>query len=269
MPVTLANEEAQKDPRIAAENARIRDDFGKRQMPLSSVGVYLLAPDKTPIASLHVAVAEQEGVLLKLLQKTVAELHTAPGAPVVKPHPLSRPPQFASDSMAFHLVARGSNQGSWREFPAEVWIVLDHAEWSALLPTGPTALRKSWDVPPTLAAKFLTWFYPQTEDPSSASRSIIQQASFHMTVVTLENGMARAQIDSTLRMEHSFYPGKHSGDGANPDVVNASLTGFMDFDPAERTIQRLRLVTDKATYNSEAFDAALTSVSRETLESQK
>lgn len=238
-------------------------------MPVGTVHVYLLSPDRTAIESLHVAVASQENVLLKLLQKTIAGLHTAPGAPVAKPHPQSKPPIVPPGSLAFHLVTRGSEEGSWRQFPAEDWIVLDHAECNALLPPGSLSLHTSWDVPPAIAGKFLSWFYPQTEDPELANRSIIERESFRMTVVTLENGMARARIDATLRMEHSFYPGRGSGDGVPPDLVDARLLGFMDFNPAERSIQRLRLVTEKATYKDEYFDAALRSVSRETLDAQR
>jgi hypothetical protein len=84
-----------------------------------------------------------------------------------------------------------------------------------------------------------------------------------MTVVTLDRGMARARIEASLRMVHSFYLGQDSG-----ELIEAKLLGFMDFSPAERRIQRLRLVTEKATYNDEWFDAALRSVSRETLAAQ-
>jgi len=79
----------------------------------------------------------------------------------------------------------------------------------------------------------------------------------------MEGGMARARIDASLKMLHSFYPGRNSG-----ELVEAKLMGFMDFSPGERSIQRLRLVTEKATYGDEQFDAALRSVSRETLEAQ-
>jgi hypothetical protein len=50
------------------------------------------------------------------------------------------------------------------------------------------------------------------------------------------------------------------------DFANSELTGFMDFDPAERRIQRLRIVTTKAAYNTQPFATAMVSKSRETLE---
>lgn len=160
-------------------------------------------------------------------------------------------------------MARGSHTGSWREFPAENWIVLDHAESNALLPPSGVNLNSSWEVPPEVANKLLSWFYPQTEETSRSNRSRIIREALRMTVVTLDRGMARARIEASLRMVHSFYLGQDSG-----ELIEAKLLGFMDFSPAERRIQRLRLVTEKATYNDEWFDAALRSVSRETLAAQ-
>jgi hypothetical protein len=164
--------------------------------------------------------------------------------------------------MIFHLVSRGERKGSWREFPSENWIVLNRAEWSALLPSGPEVQpRSSWQVPRAVADKFLIWFYPQTEEISPLARGRIEQGDLRMTVTTLQNGVARARIDGSLKLVHSFFPGK-PGD----DLVAATLTGFMDYVPAERRIQRLRLITVKAVYDSENFSAALRSVSPETLE---
>ena len=66
--------------------------------------------------------------------------------------------------------------------------------------------------------------------------------------------MARARFDGKLRMKHSFYP---RPDLDREDDVEATLTGFLDFDSAARQIQRMRLITDHATYMGVEFGAAL------------
>jgi hypothetical protein len=163
--------------------------------------------------------------------------------------------------MVFHLVARGAGSGSWREFPSENWIVLNDSDWKRLLPSGAPALQASWEIAPEISGKLYEWIYPQTEDASRVNRSRIEKQSMRMTIVAMENGIARARIDGSLQMRHSFYPGRDTN-----ETVNATITGFMDFDPAHGRIQRLRIVTDRATYNNQPFDAAVRSVSRETLD---
>lgn len=226
--------------------------------------VYILGPDGTAIGTPEIIGKPQvQDVLRVFLEQIVSQLHIQPGPPVATPHPQSLPPQADPSSTVFHLVARGSNTATWREFPAENWIVLDQSESNALLPPGAANLNSSWEVPPEVANKLLSWFYPQTEDTSRTNRSKIIREALRMTVVTLDRGMARARIEASVRLVHSFYPGRDTG-----ETVEAKLLGFMDFSPGERRIQRLRLVTEKATYNDEVFDAALRSVSRETLEAQ-
>jgi hypothetical protein len=245
---------------------RIWADFQSKKMDTGTVRIYILDPDGAAIGTPAVIGRPQPqagDTLRAFLEQIVSQLHIQPGPPVVKPHPQSLPPRADPSSMVFYLVARGSNTGSWREFPAENWIVLDHTESNALLPPLGAKLNTSWEAPPEVANKLLSWFYPQTEDTSRSNRSRILREVLRMTVVTLEGGMARARIEGSLRMVHSFYPGRDSG-----EAVEAKLLGFMDFSPGERRIQRLRLVTEKATYNDEWFDAALRSVSRETLEAQ-
>jgi hypothetical protein len=82
-----------------------------------------------------------------------------------------------------------------------------------------------------------------------------------MTIVTLRDGMARARIEGSLKMRHTFYPGRNTN-----ETVDATVLGFMDFEVTARRIQRMRLVTNKATYVNESFGVAVRSVSRETLD---
>lgn len=190
------------------------------------------------------------------------ELNTPAGPPAFPPHPASGPPPVPADSMVLHLVARGSPGNSWTEFPSENWIVLNHAEWSALLPPDPAVtLRSAWTVSRRVSDLLLTWFYPDVEEVSQLPRSRIDDSALRLTVTTIQNGVARAQIDGRVRLLHSFHPGK-----SEDDFVSAQLIGFMDFVPGEGRIQRLRLITKNATYKDQPFDVALRSLSRETLD---
>ncbi|HEY1339222.1 MAG TPA: hypothetical protein VGF59_17035 [Bryobacteraceae bacterium] len=265
VPVTSANETTRPNgpasPAEKAELRRIVGDFASKKLGTGDVHVYVLGPDRTSIGGLDIGSALKEEKMSAFLESVAANLHTAPGPPVIKPHPMSAPPRADTTSMVFHLVARGANQGSWREFPAENWIVLGEADWKRLLPPNAPAMGASWEVPAETAAKFYEWFYPQTEDPLRVSRSHIEQETMRMTIVTLDNGLARARIDGSLRMKHSFYPGREGN-----DLVTAAVIGFMDFDVGRGAIQRLRIVDEKAVYHNEAFGVALRSVSHETLE---
>ena len=243
------------------ERRRIYNDFYARKLGVGDVHVYILRSDGSSLRGLDIGSALDNGKLAKFLEDVRLELGVSAGAPAFPPRVWSSAPQAPADSMVFHLVSRGERKGSWREFPSENWIVLPAAEWRALLPAGPVAPNTSWQVPRAVSDKLLTWFYPQTEDVSQQTRSRVDEGDLRMTVTTLENGVARARIDCTLKLLHSFAPG-HPHD----DFVNARLAGFMDFVPGERRIQRLRLVTEKAVYIDEAFGAALRSVSHETLD---
>jgi hypothetical protein len=264
VPVTSANELFKANGTAsAAEKAartRILGEFTRSKLGTGDVHVYIVAPDGSAVGGLDIGKALNTETMIAFLETTLAKLHTGQGPPVIKPRPRSVPPPVDSSALAFHLVARGSKTGSWRQFPSENWVVLSESEWKQLLPEN-AALHASWDVPPAIASKLYQWFYPQTEDSTRVNRSKIEQQSMRMTIVTLQDGMARARIEGALKMKHSFYPGKDTN-----DMVNATILGFMDFDVTARRIQRMRLVTGKATYMNESFGVAVRSVSRETLD---
>jgi hypothetical protein len=163
--------------------------------------------------------------------------------------------------MVLHLVSRSLAGGSWHEFPAENWIVLSKPEWAQLLPAEAPTLKTSWEVPRPVAVKLAEWIYPQNEEKTQVNRSRVDVAAFRLTVVAVENGLARARIDGKVRLKHTFYPG-----GTAEDFADSELLGFADFDVSKRTIQRLRLATNKASYAGTEFRASLVSMSRETLD---
>jgi hypothetical protein len=196
------------------------------------------------------------------LQQVVTKLNTRAGTPLIKPRATSRPPAFAADGMAIHLVSRSLQDGSWHEFPSENWIVLSREEWTQLLPAGKATATSAWDIPHAVAVKLAEWVYPQNEDVSRTNRSRVDIADFHLGVVTLQGDLARAQIRGKIRLMHSFYPG-----GKSQDFADSELTGYLDFNAADRSIQRLRMVTTKAQYADKwPFLTSLVSMSRETLD---
>jgi hypothetical protein len=158
------------------------------------------------------------------LTRVVTQLRTEPGPPAVKPHPQSVAPATPADAMVVRLVSRSLAGGSWHEFPAENWIVLSRADWTQLLPSETLTLKTSWEVPRPVAVKLAEWVYPQNEEKTQVNRSRVDVATFRLTVVTVENGQARARIDGKVRLKHSFYPG-----GGAEDYADSELLGFVDF----------------------------------------
>ena len=224
--------------------------------------VYIVAADKSAVASLDVVSAQEPTKLIPFLEGIIAKMHLKPSPAPIKPHPTSRPPaDLPPDSFVLHLVSRALTGGSWHEFPAENWIILNSAEWNQLLPAGTIAAKQTWTIPRPVAAKLAEWVYPQNEEKTGINRSRVEQADFKVTAVTIEGPLARAKIEGKVRLWHSFYP-----NGQSPDFATSDLIGYMDFNTADRRIQRLRIVTKKADYNETPFAASLVSMSKETLE---
>ena len=247
------------------ERQRIYGDFIRQKLGAGDVHVYIVRPDGTSLRGLDIGNALVAGKLAAFLEDVRKELNTPGGPPAFAPHPGSVAPAAPPDSLVFHLVARAEAGGSWHEFPSENWIVLSRAEWTGLLPPEPVVERNSsWKATHDAAAKLLAGFYPQTEEIAPGPRSRVDQAELRMTVTTLQDGVARARIEGSVKLMHSFYPKK-----PHDDFATAQVMGFMDFLPREGRIQRLRLVTSKAEYVNQPFAVTLRSVSQETLEAQK
>ncbi len=224
---------------------------------MGDVHIYILTPDGQPLDGMSVGEATVNDTnLLNRLNQIVKKLGNPPGEPVVKPAPQSVPPTASPDSLVLHLSARGATRGTnYRMFPAENWIVLSKEECAGLLPAGEVKVNDTWPVEKDAASKMLVKFYPQTvEITAGVERSRIDQQNLTLTVTSVRDGLVRARFDGTLRM-------KHGSVAQNEDwFVDAVLTGFLEFDSGTRKIQRLRLVTKKATYGAEGFLAALRSV---------
>ena len=248
-----------------AEHIRIFKEAYRQPCGAGTVQVYILNPQGQVIDGLHVVEANHGTALQEMLEKTVQDLHTVPGPPVVTPSPQSRPPQFDSDSLVLHLSAKNSREGSsWGKFPGENWIVLKPADWKAILPPQDAKVGSTWSFDEPITHKLLTNFYPQMEDhDSNVDRNRFDKASLEATVVSISGGKIQARLDGTLLMKRSFYP-----DRPDDNFVNATLLGWAVFDASSSKIESLQLVTKTATYGSrmqEEFSAGFYALSPDEL----
>jgi hypothetical protein len=257
IPVYAVNEDyAKEGPQPAEEKTeyqRIYRAALDAKRPAGTVHVYLLSPDGKYFDSMHVAKAAEKGNLAELLEKTVKDLKVEGGKPVVKPAPQSTPPKADDEALVLHLTARPlKGGGSWGGV-SENWIVLSADEVKKILPAGKVEKGTEWELDKDVAAKLLKPFYPVTEN-NDLSANRIDRQELTATVVSVEDGVARAKIEGALKMKHTFYP--HREDN---NVIEATLVGYLDFDPAKQRIRALRLVTDPATYGGGTFGVALRS----------
>jgi hypothetical protein len=255
VPVYSPNEDytdaGKAPPAEKAERRRIYGDFVSRRMGAGDVHIYVVTGDGQAVESLGVAKATQPEVLYSFLQRLAAKLSVKPGDPAIAPHPQSAPPTIEKDAMVFHTVARGSRQGSWREFPGENWTVLRPAEWTLLLPNSNAKVGDSWEVSENGARKLLTNFYPQTEDTRDTDRNLMDECSLRMKAMATTEGGLRVRIEGSLKMRRRFAPGSK-----DYVPISAAVIGFMDIATASRQIRRFNLTTWKATFGAEEFGVA-------------
>ena len=86
------------------------------------------------------------------------------------------------------------------------------------------------------------------------AKNKFERVTLQATVVSVKDGIARARLEGDMKMEHWFY---HKPDGK---FVEATIVGFVDFNPATKEIHSLQIVTDDARYGGGNFAIALRSV---------
>lgn len=239
-------------------------------MSSGTVHVYLLDPKGRPVGSQHVAVASKVEELTALLEKTIDQLQVPAGKPLLPPSAQSVVPKADPDSLVLHLVARNverkggadvpqqsvlgtTRSGNWGAFPVEDWIILSRADWQRLLPATPVAVGTSWELDREAAARVLRHVYPSTENNDVAKNRIDRQ-ELRATVVSVQDGIARARLEGRLRMKHPFY---HRDDD---NFVDATLLGFLDVAVDRSRIVAWQLVTTEATYGRTRFGVAVRNV---------
>jgi hypothetical protein len=267
VPVYASNEEYRDEkgkagsapPDERKEYQRIYREALDKKLSAGSVHAYVLSPDGHAIDSLHVADAATGEKLLNMLRRTVDKLGVKPGETLVKPKLQSACPIKPDDgSLVLHLTARaeGTNpaDNSWHAYPSEDWIVLAPADQAKLLPTEKDVKPgTAWEIDRDVATQILTHFYPQTEN-NDVSKNRIDRISLKATALSVRpDGRVRARLDGILRMQHPFYHKE------TPDMVDAAVVGYMDFQPGSGRVKTLKLATEKAVYQNRKFDAVVAS----------
>ena len=268
MPVYLSNEDL-RDGTLPAEERkeveRINHETLKAKRSAGTVHVYILTPDGAAFDSMHVAEATKVEKLTAMLESSIERLKAPAGDSLVKTAPQSTAPKADPGELVLHIVARNvvkqgndlvptraklgeTRSGNWGAYPGEDWVVLSAKEVSKLLPAGNA---ESWEIEPAVAERFLTYFYPSTEN-NDVKKHKIEQLQLKATRVSVKDGVSRARLEGKLVMKHNFY---HKEDG---NAVNATLAGYLDFDAKQ--VRALRIVTEDATYAKRPFGVALRSV---------
>ena len=257
VPVYTVNEDYAKNGTAPKEEKAERERIFKAgyaaKKSVGSVHVYLLSPDGEFIDSLHVAEAAKSKTLIALLEKTATDLKLNKGNPVMRLRPQSEVPACEKDCLALHLTARSlDGKGAWSEFPVENWIVLSPADQREITGTE-KQIGETWEIGTDTAKKLLTHFYPATENNDVSRNRFIEQ-KLTATLVGKENGVARARLNGTFRMEHSFY---HKPDGK---IAEGSVIGYIEFSPKSGQITSFDLVTERASYAGGTFGIAVRAV---------
>jgi hypothetical protein len=267
VPVYTSNEDYHKDGSAPPEERkaylRIYHEALKQKRPAGSVCVYLLGPDGKGFSSLIVSDAARPGRLEKLLLTAVEHFKVPAGKPLVSPQAQSGPPKAGADALVFHLVARVDHRGSWGEFPSENWIVLKRPEWEALRPPAKAGPGATWEIPREAAARLLTYFYPQVETCDFARDAVeggphrhrIERLKLTGRVLSVKGERVRARLEGTVKLKHTFYPGRDDENRAE-----ATVAGYLDLDRATGRVLGLRLVSERATYSRFGFSVGLRSL---------
>jgi hypothetical protein len=265
VPVFLSNEDyhgktATAPPEEVKALERIYHEALHEKRHAGSVCVYLVAPDGDGVASLIVSDACKPGQMLKLLEATADKLGATAGKPLAPLAKQSAPPKRSRDSLLLHLVSRYDRRGSWAEFPAENWVVLERDEWARFLPPPGAKAGSSWTIDSTASAKLLTLFFPQTEictfgkltDADGPYQHRLEEHELAARVVGSEGEVIRIRLDGKLRLRHKFYPNHEDENRAVAKVL-----GYLEWDSASKRVKSFRLVTTEAIYAKWPFTVAV------------
>jgi hypothetical protein len=213
---------------------------------VGDVRAYVLSPDGH---TYDVVATDSATTTLASLGRAVSQFRPQPGKPVVPPGPQSIPPPASADTVTLHLIARGDDRGSWGQFPAENWIVLNREDWSKLLPAATVSPGQTWAFDPNVSARILTYFYPQTEN-NDARTDRIEQQSLTAKVLTVQDDVVTARVDGFVKMHHAFYPGRND---AQP--LEAQVVGVLTFVRGQPPT--LELATTRAIHGTRPFKVAV------------
>jgi len=238
------------------ELSRVSRESLKKGMGAGTEYLYFLDSNGVVIDSAHICTTTTATLLEKLTQHVTG----TPGAPLTPPVPQAAAP---SGERLLHVTSRyldrkgqvEKGQTSYHAFPAEEWITLTPAEEAALVSNPAAPLNATWDVDLATSARLLSRVYPLTANMIDAEKNQLEGAGLTATVVGGRRDVAWIRIDGRVAMDHPFFAGR----GEHREVESA-VTGYIEYNRAEKRIRTLRLITDRARYGKENFAVAIRSV---------
>jgi hypothetical protein len=256
VPVYLSNEDLREGgaapPEERAELRRIHGEGYAAKLSVGTVHAFVLAPDCHLLDSMHTVQVAKPDLLTAMLERAVQKLGTPAGTPVVKPCPPA-PPAGAAGGMRLHVTARYLERrgddyvlvrnagGNWSALPGEDWLLLDRSQWTKLLPPAGAKPGAAWEIDRGLAERILTRFYPPTENNDLATNRF-ETLALKATLLSIKDGVAPIRLDGGFRLKHPFY---HKDDGNHAE---ATVIGYLEYEPGSGRARSLELVTDQAAY---------------------
>src|SRR5262249_33826521 len=117
-----------------------------------------------------------------------------------------------------------------------------------------------------VSTPILTRFFPQTECCTAKADALLsatgqykhrlEEQELKATLIAAEQGRAVARLDGRSKVLHQFYPNHRYP----PTVSTAAIVGYLTFDPAEGTIESLRLVSEGGKFEKMDMGVAVRSV---------
>ncbi|HVR87398.1 MAG TPA: sigma-70 family RNA polymerase sigma factor [Planctomycetota bacterium] len=238
------------------ELARIGRDSQKAGFGSGTEYVYFLDPQGRVVDGVHICTIRTPDLLSKLNQHAQGE----PGGTLCPPTPQSVPPP--TGARVLHVTSRyldaklqvEKGKSDYHAFPAEEWIELGAADEAALVPASDAPLHSAWPVDLAVAARLLSRVYPLTGNMIDPEKNRIQAAGLTAKVVAGRRDIAWIRLEGRVSIDHPFVAER------DHRAVESALTGYIEYNRAEKKIRTLRLITEGAVYGRENFAVAFRSV---------
>jgi RNA polymerase sigma-70 factor (ECF subfamily) len=238
------------------ELERVSRDSLKAGYGAGTEYLYILDPEGKVIDGIHICTVTTPALLQKLNQHVRGEAGTTLSPPV----PQAAAP--SSDKALLHVTTRyldakgqvEKGKPDYHAFPAEEWIALTPADEAALVPRTGAAPGATWTVDLAYAGRLLSRFYPLTGNMAEPEKNPLREAGLSARVVAGRRDIAWIRLDGRVALDHTFFADKDSR------PVDATLTGYIEYDRVAKRIRSLRLISDHALYGRENFAVAVRSV---------
>jgi hypothetical protein len=247
IPVWVSNDDygiQQKQQAEADELRRIRQLADRNHLVTGSVNVYLVDSEGNPFTSMGVAKAMEAQNLLPMLERVVRDRDLKPRDPDAVQALANHAPPGATaktpDGLVLHVWSRYLPPGEVEKGTTDDWVEWTKDEWTTLLPPPGSRVGSSWDIPRSVTDKVLSYCYPPVCEYKVAS-SKMREAKLVATLSAQSTRETHISLSATLDLDHSR-------DGKIDGRVTAHLIGLVRYDPAQRKITSLQMVSTKADY---------------------